>query len=168
MAGIERDITGNNDFERIHNESMPFYSYKTDITPVNILNGPKNPVLTSVKERGELKIQVVNATPSGTGNTDVYFTIPKNKKWTIKTINAVSSGTATGNYVQALLNVGVDQVELDAFSPYTFGSTITLLNDTYNNITINEDVTLKLRFNLSAYTSGTVIAKILYMEFDEA
>lgn len=168
MSGIERDITNNNDFERVHNESFPFYEYDTKIIPVNVLNGPKNPLLTSNIQRGILKNSTNTITPVETGDQNSTFVVPKNTKWNLKWVQFQSlSLIGTVGFLKLQILNPSNVVIIDLFLD-TSGTARRTDNLGSADITLSEDYSIRMTTNLNAYTSGKILHNLIYQEFKEA
>lgn len=165
MAGIEKDITNNNDFERVHNDSFPFYEYKTEIMPVNVLNGPKNPVITSNKQRGDLNLKQTSLNITANGTYTVEQIVPINKKWVFKEFNSgKTSGTFTISRIQFFLrNPSGTSIKIDdqAVSELT-----KFLGE--QNLELAQDWEIESIITITGYSAtGDVFLKTLYQEFEE-
>jgi hypothetical protein len=136
------------------------------ITPVAIVNPADKPVLTSTVQRGDLTINTTSKTPSGTGNTDLDFLVPNGKKWLLKGFEAFNTvvGTFTSHNL-ILRNPAGTQINLRRT---TSGAGSEKYPWSNADLVIPNGWTLRIRFELSAYTSGDVNGTLLYQEYVES
>lgn len=117
----------------------------------------------TIREQGELKYYQEQETPSGTGDTWITFTVPTGKKWEIKVVAPFNNVSGTINYIREYLYPygGSEVIQLnDVSSSFVYTNLYT------TKLTLSAGALLKIRYNLSAYTSGDVGCNILVQEFD--
>lgn len=163
MVPIKRDLVRSNDFEQAHDENFSKYDYKTEIMPVNVLNGTKNPVLTSIKQRGNIKANNESVSVTADGTYTLTRTVPSNKKWIIKLFDAQKSG-GTFTITNTTAYLYVDNIPVIVSS-----GTTTLLKEFSNDIELKAGSTISISWAVSGWSvSGIVYSRMIYQEFEEA
>ena len=121
-------------------------------------------LITSPVERGLLKLEKEEATPTGVGVTSVDQKVPTGKKWTIKTCQ-FSTVAGVG---MTITDISIYVVRPDGSVNIRVaqGSGGSLIINYPQTLTLPEDWILRISATLSGYTSGSLKSTILYQEYD--
>jgi hypothetical protein len=114
----------------------------------------------TINQQGTLILKQSSETPAGTGNTTITETVPVGKKWVIKAINGTLTGTMTITAWSMRINNGTVEVTI---SDATAAGLNTILS---NDLIWESGQSITARATLSAYTSGTVVMKLAYVELN--
>lgn len=115
----------------------------------------------AIAENGELKLTQTDTTPSGTGTTTTELTVPVGKKWLIKMIELTTTGF-TGTVSRVFC-----EIRKSSYNMLIIDSTTTTTEKLgEQNITLSAGDILRCNWTLSAYTSGGVRVRNLYVEMD--
>jgi len=121
-------------------------------------------VEVSIETKGTFKFKEETTTPSGTGWVDVTITVPSGKKYIPKWLYASKSSGAT----MTIDNINTAIVPSDSVGvtiDQTAAATKTLQLEPPIMELVSGD-SVKVSFNLSAYTDGDVRVRLLYQEVD--
>ena len=113
-------------------------------------------------EQGILKTShIYIGTPTVSGNAS-QFTVPAGKKWVLKATQHISSSLiATVSEVKTILNLSTGEIDINL----TSGNAKTEFNSTVDIQLVAGDI-IELQTQLTAYTSGSLIHRVLYQEID--
>jgi len=121
-------------------------------------------VEVSIETKGTLKFKEQTDTPSGTGWFDMSITVPAGKKYIVKWLYAdkASGATLTIDNINVIIvptgSVGVT-ISQNASSTATVQLEPPIIE-------LTEGDSIKISYNISAYTSGDVRARLIYQEID--
>jgi len=128
-------------------------------------NTPIKDLEVTATEQGSLIASEITETPSGTGKTNFIHTVPTGKKWTIKSYsNQGSSFTGASNNFELEVRLGGAGNYHSIIAPDSNG--ITAAGHINNDIQLAATDQIRVRINLTSYTSGDIISKLLIHEAD--
>ena len=116
------------------------------------------------REQGTLKINTIDGTPSGAGEFVIQHTVPTNKVWTIKGIaqtdgSPAFDGTMTNRFTR------VNDGTLTSITQQSASYIRELIGN--HNIQLKQGQSFESVFTITAYTSGNIRSRLLYIESDE-
>ena len=125
---------------------------------------PNQDAEVKIAQAGTSAVSRVTETPSGTGKTNIFHTVPTGKTWTLKAHGTYGSSlAATSNQYEMEILLNGDSAYIQIFKDATTGLLGSYLN---NDIVLNPGDAVRQRINLTAYTSGNLIGQLLILEDD--
>ena len=124
---------------------------------------PNKDAEVTISQQGTLKSELINETPGGAGTLSHSFTVPVGKQWLLKFIRTdLNSFAGTISQLGWRINPSTDNIVMLS---QTTPSMIEDRLGEQNLLLIAGDV-IRVEINISAYTSGSVNSRLLFVELD--